>query len=629
MAAAASCTAIFAPAAAEAQTARPNILWITSEDNGPQYGAYGDRYATTPNIDKLAARGYRYRTVWSNGPVCGASRTALITGVYPESNGGEHMRSLVRLPEFMKLYPALLREAGYYTTNNSKTDYNFAEVGRVWDASSATAHWRNRQPGQPFFAIFNITTSHESQIRMRPHTWLHDLGSSPVPPYMPDVKETREDWAQYYDQLTVMDTTVGERLAELEAAGLADDTIIMHFGDHGAGMPRSKRMPYNSGLHVGLVVYIPPKFRHLGPPEAAQAGGESTRLVSFVDFAPTLLSLAGARPPEWMQGKAFLGVHTTPAPEYIFGFRGRMDERYDLMRSVRDQRYVYIRNYMPHRPYGQHVAYMFQTPTTTVWKRMFDEGKLTTPQTHFWEAKPTEELYDLQTDKWETVNLATVPAHRATLERMRRALDAHTREVRDVGLMPEYELQRSGPLTPYERGRDPQRYAFERVYAAAQQATDRAIGFPSVRPGLADPDPLVRYWAAMGAVIRGREAVASAVADLEKLLSDPEPGPRIVAAEALGRFAAATHRQRAVDVLLRDADSNAGSLFVAQLALYTLNQFTDLTADEKARVAALPPAGQPAAEGAPAGRGRGAAAVPPNRGDQRALLKAAIAAGVR
>src|SRR5262245_53510762 len=153
---------------------RPNILWITSEDNGPQYGAYGDTYATTPNLDKLAARGFRYRTVWSNGPVCGAARTALITGVYPESNGGEHMRSMVRLPEFMKLYPALLRDAGYYTTNNAKTDYNFAEVGKVWDELGNTAHWKNRPAGKPFFSVFNIMASHESQIRIRPHTWTHD-----------------------------------------------------------------------------------------------------------------------------------------------------------------------------------------------------------------------------------------------------------------------------------------------------------------------------------------------------------------------------------------------------------------------------------------------------------------------
>jgi uncharacterized sulfatase len=574
---------------AAAQDGRPNILWITSEDNGPHYGAYGDEYATTPNIDRLAARGYRYRTAWSNGPVCGASRTALITGVYPESNGGEHMRSLVALPSYMKLYPQLLREAGYYTTNNAKTDYNFAEVGTVWDASSNSAHWKNRSPGQPFFAVFNVGVSHESQIRSRPHTWTHDIATAPVPAYMPETQETREDWAQYYDQLTAMDTIVGQRIAEIEAAGLAEDTIIIHFGDHGPGLPRSKRFPYNSGLQVGLVVYIPKKFQALGPPEAARPGSESTRLVSFVDMAPTMLSLAGVKPPAWMQGRAFLGAHQAPAPEFLFGFRGRMDERYDLMRTVRDQRYVYIRNFMPHRPYGQHVDYMFQTPTTKVWKRMYDEERLKPPQTFFWEPKPTEELYDLQIDRWEVDNLAGSAAHRDVLERFRRALDAHERQIRDVGLMPEYELHRDESVrTPYERGRTQATYDFDRVYDMAKLASDRAVPLARIRPGLADRDPIVRYWAATGVLVRGQEAVMATEGDLVRLLSDPEPGPQIVAAEALARFGAPPRRSAAVDALIARGDASTNHEYVAMFALYSLGQIAALSDEVKQRVGALP-----------------------------------------
>ena len=580
--------AVAFPLVSAAQT-RPNILWITSEDNGPQYGAYGDAYATTPNIDKLAARGFRYRTVWSNGPVCGASRTTLITGVYPASNGGEHMRSMVALPDFMKLYPQLLREAGYYTTNNNKTDYNFPERGTVWDEYSATAHWSHRKPGQPFFAIFNIMQSHESAVRRRPHTWVHDIEKVPVPPYMPDTLETRQDWAQYYDQVSVMDGLLGERLAELDAAGLAADTIVMHYGDHGAGLPRSKRFPYNSGLQVGLIVYVPPKFRNLVPPELMQPGAESTRLVSFVDFAPTLLSLVGVRPPEWMQGKAFLGAHTSAPSEFLFGFRGRMDERYDLIRSVRDQRYVYIRNYMPHRPYGQHVDYMFGMPLLPVWKRLYDEGRLRPPQTSFWEPKPSEELYDLQTDKWEVHNLADVPAHRDTLDRLRRALDAHERDVRDVGFMPEYELHRDeARISPYERGHDPAKYDFNRVYAMAQKASDRRVALSAILPGLADKDPIVRYWAAMGVLIRGRDAVASAAADLQRLLRDAEPGPAIVAAEALARFGTPAQRTPAIDLLLEDANAARHEEYVAILALYSLNQVPDLSETVKQAVKSLP-----------------------------------------
>ena len=626
------------PAAASSQT-RPNILWITSEDNGPEYGAYGDTFATTPNIDGLAARGFRYRTAWSNGPVCGASRTALIAGMFPESNGGEHMRSNVRLPQAMRLYPALLREAGYYVTNNSKTDYNFPDPNNAsWDESSPNAHWKNRRPGQPFFAVFNLNESHESQIRLRPHTWVHDVTKVPVPPYMPDVKETREDWAQYYDQISVIDGLLGQRIAELEAAGLADDTIIMHFGDHGSGMPRSKRYPYNSGLQVGVVVYIPPKFRALGPAEAARPGSESQRLVSFVDLAPTLLSLAGVTPPAWMQGKAFMGPYRTPDPEHIYGFRGRMDERYDLMRSVRDQRYVYIRNFMPHRPYGQYVEYMFQTPTTAVWKKMYDAGQLKPPQTFFWEPKPSEELYDLQTDKGEVNNLAGTAAARPVLERMRRALDAHEREIRDVGLMPEYELHRDETATTaYERGRDPKRYDFERVYAMAKNASDRAVPLATIRPGLVDADPVVRYWAANGVVIRGKDAVAATSSDLETLLADREPGPRIVAAEALARFGLPAERDRAIARLVEDGDVTRTNVQVAMLALYSLNQVTDLPDVVKQAVKALPTGrGAGAARATGAGRGgRAAAPAAPaaagadQRGNYLPALIAAIVAGNR
>ncbi len=576
------------PQAAQPQLQRPNILWITSEDNGPELGAYGDAYATTPNLDRLAERGFRYRTVWSNGPVCGASRTALILGVYPESTGGEHMRSYVPLPDDIRLYPALLRDAGYYTTNNAKSDYNYGNTGTVWDEQSNKAHYRNRPSGQPFFAVFNSTVTHESQIRTRPHTAVHDPAGVTVPAYMPDVPEVRQDWAQYYDRITEMDTFVGQRLAELEADGLAADTIVMYFGDHGSGMPRSKRFPYNSGLRVPLIVYVPPKYQHLIPAEARVPGADVTRLVSFVDFAPTLLSLAGVAPPAWMQGRAFLGTHTAPAPGFIFGFRGRMDERYDLSRSVRDDRYVYIRNYMPHRPWGQHVGYMFETPTTAIWKRMYDEGRLNATQRAFWEPKPHEELYDLEADRWEVENLAESLEHGAVLARLRDALDAHQRRTRDIGLLPEYMLHGDARTTPYALREDGARYDFERVQTMARQAADARVPLSDIRPMLADIDPAVRYWAATGVVIRGRDAVAAVRADLVRLLGDSDPGPRIAAAEGLARFGASADRDRAIAQLVADSDPVRQGEFVALLAAYSLNQVADLPATVRDVIDALP-----------------------------------------
>ncbi|HRX79964.1 MAG TPA: sulfatase, partial [Pirellulaceae bacterium] len=234
---------------------RPNVLWITSEDNGPHLGCYGDDYATTPNLDALAARGMIYRTCWSNAPVCAPARTTIISGMYPTSLGAEHMRSMTQLPDAFKMYPVYLREAGYYCTNNSKEDYNVKPTGEVWDDSSGKAHWKKRADGQPFFAIFNHTISHESKLRTRPHKAVHDAAKVRVPAYHPDTPEVRQDWAQYYDRITEMDALAGENLQEIAAAGLADDTIVFYYGDHGSGMPRSKRWPYNSGLQVPLIVY--------------------------------------------------------------------------------------------------------------------------------------------------------------------------------------------------------------------------------------------------------------------------------------------------------------------------------------------------------------------------------------
>lgn len=243
--------------------ALPNILWITSEDTGTQIGCYGDKFADTPHIDSLAAKGMMFTNCWSNAPVCAPARTTIITGCYPNSLGAQHMRSEVRMPDSIRLYPAMLRDLGFYCTNNSKEDYNVSQIGETWDDSSNKAHWRKRKAGQPFFAVFNFTTSHESQIRTRPHIAIHDPAKVPIPPFHPDTPECRQDWAQYYDKVTAMDTQVGRVLAQLREDGLDNDTIVFYYGDHGTGMPRGKRWLYQTGLHVPLVVYVPERFRAL------------------------------------------------------------------------------------------------------------------------------------------------------------------------------------------------------------------------------------------------------------------------------------------------------------------------------------------------------------------------------
>jgi arylsulfatase A-like enzyme len=573
----------------------PNILWLTSEDHGPHLGCYGDSFATTPNVDALAAKGMLYRLAWSNAPVCAPARTTIISGIYPPSTGSEHMRSLVRYPQGKKMLPQLLRQAGYYCTNNVKEDYNLEppkEEARVWHESSRNAHWSKREAGQPFFAVFNSTKSHESQIRIRPHKQVHDPAKVPLPAYHPEAPEVRQDWAQYYDQVSEADADAGKRLQELSEAGLAEETIVFYFADHGSGMPRNKRWLYNSGLRVPLIVYIPEKFKHLAPPEY-KAGGSSDRLVSFVDLAPTALSLGSVEPPEWMQGHAFMGKHQAPPQPFLYGFRGRMDERYDMARSVTDGRYVYIRNYMPHLSYGQYLDYMFQTPTTRVWRRLYDEGKLKPPQTYFWEKKPAEELYDFENDRDEVRNLAASPAHREVLVKLRQAQQALALRIRDAGFLPESEMQRrSTGAAIYDFGHDPKKFPLEKILALADLASSlNPDALPQLLSGLKDGDSGVRYWAAMGLLMRGQKAVAKTRAALREALKDEAPAVRIAAARALGLYGADDDLKPSLAVLGELAPPDKNGLYVSMEALNAVDALGKKASSLAGLIRAMPQQG--------------------------------------
>ncbi len=421
---------------------QPNILWLSSEDHGPQLGCYGDDYATTPNIDRFAATALLYTQASSNVPVCAPARTTIISGMYAPSTGSQHMRSKVPTPAFLKFFPVYLQEAGYYTSNNDKEDYNLLTEDKGWDESSEEAHWKNAPNDKPFFAVFNFFGSHESQIRNENQKPLHDPALAPVPPYHPDTPKVRKDWAQYYDRLTLLDDWIAGKLTELEDAGLADDTIVMLWGDHGSGMPRSKRYPGWSGLHVPVILHIPEKYKHLAPEDYLE-GGTSDRLISFVDFAPTMLSLGGVNIPDYYQGHAFLGKNINPKPEYSFGFKGRMDERPDFCRSVMDGHFIYIRNFYPQLPHGQFVWYQQQTTATAQWYQMFKDGELNDIQSVFWKPRPKEELFDLRSDYHETNNLADSPEHQSKLEELRSTLLKHMVETKDLGIIPEPILRKA------------------------------------------------------------------------------------------------------------------------------------------------------------------------------------------
>jgi len=587
-------TLLLCPALAFAAD-KPNVLWITSEDNGPHLGAYGDRYAKTPNLDALAKKGMTYTNCWSTAPVCAPARTVLITGMWAPSLGAQHMRSQVPLPDHIKAYPHYLRKAGYYTTNNSKTDYNVAvDMNGAWDESSRKAHWKQRKDGQPFFAIFNHTISHESKIRNKidDKDRIHDPAKAPIPAYHPDVPEVRKDWAQYYDRLTMMDALAGKNLKELEDAGLDDDTIVFYYGDHGSGMPRSKRWPYNSGLNVPLIIYVPDKYKHLRP-KGYKPGGKSDQLVGFIDLAPTLLSTCGVEPPRHMQGSAIMGRYARQPVDMQFGFRGRMDERYDMVRVCRDKRYIYIRHYMPHKVYGQFINYMFQTPTTRVWKELHDAGKLTPAQSLFWSTKPHEELYDLQKDPDEVNNLATSSDHQAVLKSMRARLDLQLRTWRDMGFLPERQIHtRSGDDAPFTMGQDAKRFGFDAIKAMADRAASLDPNATSrLVEGLGHADSAARYWAALGLLMRGESAVTAGRDALHRALKDDAPSVRVIAAEALGRYGKDADVKAALDLLLDHADVSKYDVFVSMLALNALDFMDQRAAPAKDRIAKLPQKG--------------------------------------
>jgi N-sulfoglucosamine sulfohydrolase len=441
--------------AGEEPVSRPNILWITCEDMSPRLGSWGDSLARTPNIDRLAAGGVRFTNAFSVSGVSSPSRAALITGMYPTSFGAQHMRTLSRTasldmitdPELLAIpvyeavpppeartYAELFRLAGYYTTNNVKTDYQFHNPITAWDESSSTAHWRNRKnKDQPFFAVFNIMETHESRVWMNADKpLLLDPDDIKLPPYYPDSPVIRLDMAIHYSNIMRMDSIAGTILQQLEEDGLSDNTIIFFYSDHGDGLPRMKRWTYDSGLHVPLII----KF-----PDGRDAGMVNDRLVSFVDFAPTVLLLAGLAIPDYMHGRPFLGERKEEPREYIFAARDRMDPALDCIRTVRDRRFKYNRNYMHRRPYVQFLPYRDQMPLMQELFRFRDENRLDSIQAlWFRPVKPEEELFDILADPHEIHNLAYDPAYRDIKARLSRALDEWIEMTGDPLTLPEPEL---------------------------------------------------------------------------------------------------------------------------------------------------------------------------------------------
>jgi len=546
---------------------QPNILWLTAEDMSPHLGCYGDGETHTPRIDAFAREAVRYTHAFATAPVCSPARSCLITGMYATSLGTQRLRSQFPVPPEFRPFTALLREAGYYCTNNVKTDYNLQGEAKfiraAWDDSSPQAHWRARRSGRPFFAVFNFMTTHQSRASVWPHEQFerevaanlttaerHDPAKRTLPPYYPDTDEARRAWARYRDCIAALDKQVGAILDQLDTDGLAEETIVCFFSDHGMGMPRGKRCLFDSGLRVPLLIRFPKKWAHLAP---AKPGETSDRLVSFVDFAPTMMSLCGAPAPKYMQGQAFLGPNAPEPRKYVYGARDRVDEAFDVARSVRDGRWLYIRNFMPHLSWMQPEAYSDGSTFRQELKRLAVAGKLGADSLAY--AAPRralEELYDTQADPHQLHNLIADELCRNVLERLRGELRLWQLETRDAGFITEPQMwaRVASGKTPWNVARDEQLYPLQRLLDAAA-AIGQTGANERQHAWLRDADDGMRYWAAVG--LAARETLSPADREsLRAALADDSPVVRIEAAAALARHSEAAAALPVLTTALRD-----------------------------------------------------------------------------
>ena len=441
---------------------RPNILWLSVEDMSPWIGPYGDHTVPTPNLDRLAREGVVYDNAFATSPVCAPARSSLITGMFCTRIGTMQMRNgkpssaaVAKDPEaykdipgyeglppaFVRCFPEHLRAAGYYCTNNSKKDYQFKEPITVWDDSSRKAHWKNREQSQPFFAVFNHTGTHESQAfpkaKRRPQVVAP--ADVPLPPFYPDTPNVRDTVARTYNNIAEMDAWVGKQLAELEQKGLLDKTVVIYFSDHGVGLPRGKRSCFDTGTRVPLIVRFP---------NGQDAGSRNRRVVSFIDFGPATLSLAGIDPDRRLDGTPFLGPHAFERDDYRHGHAyanaDRFDSVYDRSRSVSDGRYRYTKNFITSLPYIIRNTYREQLPMTFELYNLEKSGPQIPQQ---WQmaaqTRPPEEFYDSKQDPWEVNNLIDDPKQQERIAILRQHLDAWIADTADLGfVLPETKLVR-------------------------------------------------------------------------------------------------------------------------------------------------------------------------------------------
>jgi uncharacterized sulfatase len=520
---------------------RPNVVWILSEDNSIHYlRLYGNPLGITPTIEELAEQGITFNHAFSCAPVCSVARTTLMTGCYAPRIGFQYHRKtrVATLPGGGKMFPAYLREAGYYTTNRSKKDYNVSE-GKVWDASSGRASWRNRPTtNTPFFHMQTTTLSHESSLHFRSNQIDYDsLTTNPedvkLADYHPDTPTFRYTYARYYDRIRAVDENVANIIGKLKEDNLLDDTFVFYFGDHGGVLPRSKGYVYESGLHVPLVIYTPKNWKHLAP---WATGVRTNGFVQFIDFGPTVLNLAGVQVPEQMDGRPFMGLGVdrdeVDGRDEAFGHADRFDEKYDVCRSLRKGRFKYIRNYHSFYPDGLQNNYRYIMLAYSEWRDLYVTGKLNRVQSQFFQPRPAEVLYDLEADPHEVNDLGNDPKYRTVLIQLRTRLQQIVKELPDLSFYPENFLVDEILPAGAEYGKQHREQIVRLVEVADLALLDFSAAKQRLQESLRSSDRWERYWAVIACSCFGRQA-ASLAAEIDKLSDDTEHLVQLRAAEFL------------------------------------------------------------------------------------------------
>ena len=526
---------------------RPNFVWIVSEDNSIHYLQHWfDGGAPTPNIESLAAHGLTFDHAFSNAPVCSVARTTLITGCLAPRIGTQFHRHYqpASMPDGLRMFPAYLRAAGYFATNNHKKDYNAVEGEGVWDESSKTASWRKRSDvTQPFFHMQSHPESHEGRLHYRQMALSRnpptvDLTKVRLADYHPDTKIFRHAHATYLDRITVIDDIVAATVAQLKADGLLEDTFVFYFGDHGGVLPRSKGYVYESGLHIPLVVRVPKHFAHLvNFPMKARVQG----FVSFIDFGPTVLHLAGLPVPQQMDGQAFLGARVSAADveqrDSTFGYADRFDEKYDLVRSLRKGKYQYIRNYQPYLPDGLNNNYRYKSLAYREWRELSQKGCSRARLISSLRRGPSSNFFDCEADPHQVMNLAADPKHAPLLRELRSSLSRQLKEMPDLSFYPESYLVAHAMENPVEFGRAHLAEINRLVDTANLVLQPFDLAEPAIRNALSSDDTWLRFWAVTNCTTWGEDARVL-VAEVRPLLADASLEVRTRAAEFLGRIGA-------------------------------------------------------------------------------------------